>query len=399
MKKHYQIIVVGGGNAGISVSAQILRKDPKTDLAIIDPSKTHYYQPAWTLVGAGDFDLQKTIRTEKEVIPPGAQWIQDGVSSFNPEANSLKTMDGLELTYDQLIVCPGIQLDWSKVKGLKDTLGKNGVTSNYSPKYAEYTWECIKNVPPNGIALFTNPNTPVKCGGAPQKIMYLAGDYFRKKGWTKSVSNEFYSGGRVIFGIKKYADSLMRMVNKYNIKLHFKHNLIEIDGENKIATFEATDAEGNKTIVKREFDMIHVTPPQSAPDFIKESSLANEKGWVDIDKHTMQHNKYENIWSLGDVGSSPNAKTGAAIRKQAPVVTENVLNALKHRKPTSNYNGYGSCPLIVGYGKLVLAEFDYDGNPLETFPFDQAKPRWSMYFLKKRILPWLYWNKILKGTA
>jgi len=399
MNNHYQILIVGGGNAGISVAAQLLRKDAKLKIGILDPSEKHYYQPAWTLVGAGTFDMKKTIRTEKEVIPKGAEWIKDGAQNFDPENSSLTTSSGSTYTYDQLIVCPGIQIDGHKIKGLEETLGKNGVTTNYHPKFTNYTWECLQAVPEDGVALFTNPNTPVKCGGAPQKIMYLAGDYFRRKGWTRTVSTEFYSGGRVIFGIKKYADSLMKMVNKYKIQLHFRHNLIEIDGENKIAAFEALDADGNKEIVTRKFDMIHVTPPQSAPDFIKNSPLSNEKGWVDVDKYSLQHNTYSNVWSLGDAVGTPNAKTGAAIRKQAPVVVENLLLALQHKKPAAKYNGYGSCPLVVGYGKLVLAEFDYDGNPMETFPFDQAKPRWSMYFLKKRILPWLYWNRILKGTA
>lgn len=399
MSTHYHILIVGGGNAGISVAAQLLRKDSSLDIAILDPSDNHYYQPAWTLVGAGTFDMKKTIRTEKEVIPKGATWLKEGVSTFDPENNIVTTDQGNTYTYEQLVVCPGIQIDWGKVKGLEDTLGKNGVTSNYHPKYAEYTWQCLNAVPEDGVALFTNPNTPVKCGGAPQKIMYLAGDFFRKKGWTSSVRNEFYSGGKMLFGIKKYADSLMKMVVKYDIQLHFKHNLVEVDGANKIATFEAVDAEGNKEVVTRKFDMIHVTPPQSAPDFIKNSPLSNEKGWLDIDKYTLQHSTYNNIWGLGDASSTPNAKTGAAVRKQAPVVVENLLNGLNHKKPSAKYNGYGSCPLVVGYGKLVLAEFDYDGNPMETFPFDQAKPRWSMYFLKKYILPWMYWNKILKGTA
>jgi len=160
-----------------------------------------------------------------------------------------------------------------------------------------------------------------------------------------------------------------------------------------------TDSAGNKHITEEHFDMIHVTPPQSAPDFIRNSVLANEAGWIDLDKHTLQHKKYKNIFGLGDAGSTPNSKTGAAVRKQAPVVVENLLACIESEPLTAAYNGYGSCPLIVGYGKLILAEFDYNNNPTETFPFDQAKPRWSMRFLKKYILPWMYWNRILKGTA
>lgn len=399
MKTKYQILVVGGGNAGISVSSQILRKKPDAEIAIIDPTENHYYQPAWTLVGAGTFDMKKTIRKEADVIPAGVTWIKERVDRFEPEENKLLTLEGNTYSYDQLIVCPGIQLDWHKVTGLKETLGKNGVTSNYHPDYAEYTWECLKAVPPTGTALFTNPNTPIKCGGAPQKIMYLAGDFFKKKGWKGKVDIEFFTGGKVIFGIRKYADELLKMVNRYGIKLNFQYNLVAIDGPGKMATFEHVEDDGTKTLFEKPFDMIHVTPPQSAPDFIKNSPLANEQGWVDVDKHTLRHNKYGNVWSLGDASSTPNAKTGAAVRKQAPVLTENIIKVINNQDVSASYNGYGSCPLVVGYGKLILAEFDYDNNPTETFPFNQAKPRWSMWFLKKYILPWMYWNKILKGTA
>lgn len=133
--------------------------------------------------------------------------------------------------------------------------------------------------------------------------------------------------------------------------------------------------------------MIHVTPPQSAPDFIRKSKLANETGWVDIDKNTLQHNRYPNIFSIGDASSLPTSKTGAAIRKQAPILVANLLAALHKKKAVKQYDGYTSCPLVTGYGKLVLAEFDYQNQPKETFPFDQSKERWSMYQLKNMFCP------------
>jgi sulfide:quinone oxidoreductase len=191
---------------------------------------------------------------------------------------------------------------------------------------------------------------------------------------------------------------LQKIVDKYGITLHFKHDLIEIDGEKKLATFRLMNGLGGVTVVKK-FDMIHVTPPQSAPDFIRQSVLADEKGWMDLNKFTLQHQKFENIFGLGDVTNTPNAKTGAAVRKQVPVLVQNIVSLMENKPLNAAYNGYGSCPLTVGYGKLVLAEFGYDNKVMETFPFDQSKPRWTMWILKKYILPWLYWNKILKGTA
>lgn len=393
---HFQVLIIGGGNAGISTASQLLRRKKDLQIAIIEPSDKHYYQPAWTLVGAGVFDIKKTIRTEASVMPHNVKWIKEAAAFFQPQKNTVTTTEGNSYTCDYLIVAPGIQLNWGDVKGLKETIGKNGVTSNYSFKYAPYTYECLKNIKPGDTILFTAPATPVKCGGAPQKVMYMTADYLRRKGILKDVTLEFVSGGSMLFGIKKYAASLQKMVDKYGITLHFKYDLIEIDGEKKEATFKLMNS---GTTVTRKFNMIHVTPPQSAPDFIRQSLLVDEKGWIDVDKYTLQHTKYQNIFALGDATNTPNAKTGAAVRKQVPVLVKNLIALIEHRSMTGKYSGYGSCPLTVGYGKLVLAEFGYDNKIMETFPFDQAKPRRSMWLLKKYILPWLYWHKILKGSA
>lgn len=401
MKKHYQILIVGGGNAGISTAAQLLKKDKNFDVGIIDPAEYHYYQPAWTLVGGGAFDIKKTTRKEADCIPTNATWIKDEVTHFYPDSNEVTVKENGNLTYDYLVVAPGIQLDWHKIKGLKENLGTHGICSNYTFASAPYTWECLQKIG-SGKAIFTNPNTPIKCGGAPQKIMYLAADYLRKKGTLKQSEVHFYSGGGVIFGVKKYADVLNQVIDKYGIKTHFNHNLIEIDAENKTAIFETKNTAGELLHVAQAYDMIHVTPPQSAPDFIKNSPLAvadNPLGWIDLNKDTLQHNRYKNIFGCGDAGSTPNAKTGAAIRKQVPVLVKNLLQVMEGHAINHQYNGYGSCPLVTGYGKLVLAEFNYQNVPIETFPFNQAKERYSMWLLKTKILPWLYWNKILKGTA
>ncbi len=297
-----------------------------------------------------------------------------------------------------MVAAPGIQLNWDAVDGLKETLGKNNVTSNNLFEFAPYTFECIQAMKPGMTAIFTNPSTPVKCGGAPQKIMYLAADYFRKHNLQGKVTVDFSSAGKVIFGIKKYADELQKIIKKYGIETNFHYDLVAINGEDKIATFKIKDDGGNTSEMKKHFDMIHVTPPQSAPDFIRSSPLANENGWIDVDQYTLQHSKFQNIFGIGDATSTPNSKTGAAIRKQAPVLVENLIALMNDKPLGAKYDGYGSCPIVVGYGKLILAEFDYNNKPTETFPFNQSKPRWSMWLLKKYILPWLYWNKILKGS-
>ncbi|USK36461.1 NAD(P)/FAD-dependent oxidoreductase (plasmid) [Bacillus sp. F19] len=394
-KAHYKIVIVGGGSGGITVAAQLLRKSRvlRGDIAIIDPATKHYYQPLWTLVGGGAARREVTEREQASVIPDGAEWLKDAVTEFYPDENLVITASGNKLRYDYLVVATGIQIDWHKVKGLKENIGKNGVCSNYSYDFVESTWENISNFK-GGTAIFTNPNTPVKCGGAPQKIMYLADDYFRKSGVRSQSNIIFASGGATIFGVKKYADALNKVIERKKVETCFKHNLIEIDGEKKQAVFENLDTEERVTM---QYDMIHVVPPMSAPNFIKKSPLAARDGWIDVDKYTLQHKRFHNVFGIGDCTNLPTSKTGAAIRKQAPVLVQNLLCQMNAMPVIHEYNGYTSCPLVTGYGSLILAEFDYDCNPDETFPFDQSKERLSMYLLKKELLPVIYWNGMLKG--
>lgn len=394
MKEHYQVVIVGGGTAGITVAAQL---DSQTDLsvALIEPSSKHYYQPIWTLVGGGVLPKEESERETADYIPHSTTWIQDAVDTFQPDANTVTTKEGKTIGYDYLIVCAGIQLDWDGVKGLKGNVGKHGICSNYAYDTVDSTWENLRNFS-GGRAIFTHPNTPIKCGGAPQKICYLAEDYFRKQGIRDKCEVVFIKPGAAIFGITKYANALDKVVKRKEIVTHYKHHLIELRPEKKEAVFANVDGGDNLVL---SYDMIHVTPPMSAPDFLKKSPITNDEGWVDVDAKTLQHNTYKNVFSLGDCSSLPTAKTGAAVRKQAPILLKNLLAHREGKAMTAHYDGYTSCPLVTGYGSLILAEFDYDGNPAESFPFDQAQERYSMYALKLYGLPQLYWHGMLRGRA
>jgi sulfide:quinone oxidoreductase len=398
-EQHHQIVVIGGGTAGLTVANLLLRLRPELNVAVIEPSEKHYYQPAWTLVGAGTFDLEDTVREERHYMPQKATWIKEFASGLDPDHNRVNLKNGKSVTYDYLVVCPGIQLDWHKVKGLPETLGKNGVCSNYLFEQATYTWEALQNFN-GGTALFTNPNTPIKCGGAPQKIMYLACDHWRKRGILKESDVRFMTSGTVIFGVPGFKEALEKIVDNYGIKPTFTCDLVEVDGKKKIAVFDKLqDGKPTGDQIEVKFDMMHVTPPMSAPDFIKESKLANELGWVDLDKASLQHVRYSNVFGLGDAGGTPNAKTGAAVRKQAPILVNNLFTMMDHKSLVTmdEYTGYSSCPIVTGYDRLLLAEFDYDNNPMPTFPFDQTVERRSMFILKKYMLPWMYWNRMIKG--
>ena len=391
--QHFEVLIVGGGTGGITVAAQLLNGPNPPQVGIIEPSDKHYYQAIWTLVGGGVFPKEVSERSEAEVIPHDATWIQDKVATFDPSANAVTTDKGDTFTYDYLVIAAGIQLDWSKIEGLPETLGHGGVTSNYAYQYVDYTWECISSFK-GGNAIFTFPKTPIKCAGAPQKIMWLAEHAFRKAGVRQRSEVIFASAGAAIFGVPKYRQVLERLMKERAIDGRFHRNLVAIRADRKEAIFENAQT-GKREVIT--YEMIHVTPPQSAPDFIKKSPLADDAGWVDVDKHTLQHTKYGNVFSLGDCSSLPTSKTGAAIRKEAPALVQN-LQALRARRPmTGHYDGYASCPLVTGYGKVVLAEFGYDGKIMETFPFDQAQERYSMYLLKAYGLPAMYWNGMLQG--
>lgn len=397
MSQHHTLLIVGGGAAGVSVANNMLRQNAAIDIGLIEPAEKHYYQPGFTIIGGGEYTLKEATRIEADLINPKVNWIKDYAESFQPEQNTVTLRSGETVTYDYLVVCPGLQLDWDKIKGLKETLNKNNVCSNYSPDTCEYTWECIRSLE-GGTALFTQPTMPIKCAGAPQKIMYLAADRFRKKGILDKFTIEFCNAGAAMFGIPFFAKALEKVAAGYGVIKSFNHNLVEIDGPNKTAIFETTDSAGNKQRIEKKFDMIHVTPPQSAPDFIKKSPLANAAGWVDVNENTLQHNKYPNIFGLGDATSTPNAKTAAAIRKQVPVVVDNILDLIKSKQVEGKYDGYGSCPLTTSLSTVMLAEFSYGGKVTPSFPFlDPRKNRWIWWWGKKVGFPWMYWHLMLKG--
>lgn len=396
-EKHHTILIVGGGAAGVSTANNMRRKNSTIDIALIEPSEKHYYQPGFTIIGGGAYTLKRATKNQADLIHSSVNWIKDFAESFQPDDNKVTLKSGDVISYDFLVVCPGLQLDFDKIDGLVETLGKNGVCSNYSADNVEYTWEILQKVE-SGNVLFTQPPMPIKCAGAPQKIMYLAADRFRKKGISDKVNVEFFNAGPGMFGVPFFAKALSKVVADYGITTNFSHNLVAIDGKAKKATFEVTDADGKKSKVTKEFDMIHVTPPQSAPDFIKSCPLANEGGWVDVHQGTLQHNKFSNVFGLGDVASTPNAKTAAAVRKQVPVVVDNILKLIDKKDLVEGYDGYGSCPLTTSLSTVMLAEFSYGGKVTPSFPFLDPRTNSRLWWFGKTFwLPWLYWHIMIKG--
>ena len=389
--KAANVVIIGGGAGGISMAASLLKRDTSLKVTIIEPSDKHYYQAGFTLVGGGCFSPDNAIREEAGLIPRGVTWLKAAVTELQPERNSLLLDNGDSVAYDYLVVCPGLQLNWAGIEGLEETIGRNGVSSNYLLPYARYTWQCLQNMK-SGRALFTQPPMPIKCAGAPQKIMYLAGHHWEKCGQLKDVGIEFHTATPALFGVADFVPALEQYIDRYNVDLNFQSTLLAVDGSAKTARFKQGDSE-----VVKEFDFIHVVPPQIAPDFIRSSELADNAGWLAVQPDTLRHVKYDNIFGVGDVINAPNAKTAAAVRKQVPVVADNLMALMAGQSLVAAYNGYGACPLTVEKGKVVLAEFGYGGKLLPSLPLDGTKASRFGWVFKRYMLPGIYWDLMLKG--
>lgn len=398
MSTHHAILIIGGGNAGISLAAR-LRHAGQEDVGLIEPSDTHYYQPLWTLVGGGCAPQEESRRSESSVIPQGVAWIKDAAVDIDPEAQTVLLGSGGRVTYDYLVVCPGIQLDWNKVPGMAEAVSSPSASSNYDYNLAPKTWDLIKSTR-SGTAIFTQPSGPIKCAGAPQKIAYLAADYWRKTGVLDDIRVVLVLPTPGMFGVPVFAEELERVVADYGIEVRKNSEMVSVDPETNTATIADNSAETQEDL---HYTMLHMVPPQSAPDWLKATKLADPEdpgGYVEVDKNTLQHTRYPNVFALGDAGSSPNSKTGAAIRKQAPVVAKNLLAAMKGAPVAAQYGGYASCPLTTARNKMLLAEFDYTMDPAPSIPLiNTTRERRDMWYLKRHGLPTMYWNLILKGRA
>lgn len=389
------VVIVGAGTAGLTVAAR-LRRAGVPEVTVIDPAVTHYYQPLWTLVGGGQADLRSSARAQADLIPPGVRWVRESVVELRPRDNVVTTASGQDLTYQHLVLAPGVQLHVDRIAGAVDALAAAPVSSNYRADLAPRTWELIRNLT-SGTAVFTQPSGPIKCAGAPQKIAYLAADYWRRTGVLGDIRVVLVIPDPVMFKVPVWAKALEKVAARYGIEVRLSSEMTSLDGVER--TVEVLDnATGTKETLP--FDLVHLVPPQSAPDVVQTSQLADPAspfGYIDVDKHTLRHKRFGNVFALGDVANLPTSKTGAAVRKQAPVVVANLLSG---GADPARYDGYTSCPLVTARDRMLLAEFDYDLRPTPTIPFlDTTKERRDMWLLKRYGLPLLYWHGMLKGRA
>jgi sulfide:quinone oxidoreductase len=396
MDQRHQVVIIGGGTGGITVAAR-LKKAGFGDIALIEPADTHYYQPLWTLVGGVRAKAGDSGRPMSSVIPKGVQWIRDSVVSVNPLDRTVRTSRGTVIGYDRLVVSPGIQLNWDKIPGLSENLGRGGVSSNYRYDLASYTWDNVKKLR-SGTAIFHQPMGPIKCAGAPQKIAYLASDYWREQGVLNNIRKIMVLPTPGMFGVKVWSDVLVDVAARYGIEVRFNSQITGMT--DTTVDIKNNDTGETETI---DYNFAHMVPPQSAPDWIKASGLDDPEspfGYMSVDKNTLQHTKYPEIFGLGDATNTPNSKTGAAIRKQAPVLVKNLVASMDGNSLQGSYDGYASCPITTSRSHLLLCEFDYTMEPTPSIPLLNTKKEIKEFGqFKKNGLPNLYWNLMLKGLA
>ena len=403
VKTNARVVIIGAGAAGLDAANRLSRELDGAQITIIDSRVEHIYQPGLTLVATGLWKASKVMDENARYMPDGIDWIQARVIEFDPETNSVLTDTGQRVTYDYLMVTTGLQVNYSGVEGMSpELIGQMGIGCVYdNPNHATRTWNMIDQFTDvGGVGLFTRPRGPVKCAGAPLKVTMLSEDLLERKG-NRGKAQLFYTPpAKGLFSQPEINKFLKEELPSRGISLLWDHPLVGIEPELKRATFETP--EGNQTL---DYDFIHVVPPMQAPDPLANSPLSWKTGrfaaggWMEVDQHTLQHPRFQNVFGSGDCVGTPVGKTAASVKAQVPVAVANMVSSIADRELSARYNGYTSCPLVTRKGQALLVEFDYDLKMVPSFPFvNPYEKHWFPWMLKDRMLHAAY-NAMLRGRV
>lgn len=403
VKTKAHIVILGAGAAGTSAANRLASRLDGAKITIIDERKRHLYQPGFTLIAGGLKPANYSVSSTEQWLPSVVDWISESATEIDPESKKIKTSGGKTVQYDYLITATGLSLDWAAIEGFTlDLVGKNGIGALYAgPEYAAKTWmEMSRFTDTGGTGLFLRPATEMKCAGAPLKYTFITDDYARKKG-TRSKSAFIYAANnKTLFGVPIVNEKVRMLFDDRGFDTRYNHVLKAIDPGSKVATFQTP--EGEKEI---RFDFTNIIPPMRAPDVIRNSPLPwadkwKDQGWVEVDKYTLRHPRFPEIFAIGDVAGVPKGKTAASVKWQVPVAVDHLVASISGKQSALSYNGYTSCPLITRIGNAMLIEFDYKNNLTPSFPgiIAPLEELWVSWLMKEIALKPTY-NAMLRGKA
>ena len=436
-----KIVIVGGGLSGVATAAKLKNTLSNPDITVIEPNtESVSYQPGQTLIGAGLWKKSDIMYNTKDFMPSGVNWIQDKAVEFDPDNNQVRTAGGQTISYDFLVVAAGLVLDFGAIKGLEEVgdvysldksdaaraqkiLGKDGLCSIYFADGAVDTWTQMQKFLADAKSgkkvkgVFPEPHTAFKCGGAQKKVVNLVDARLNEAKARANADLDFYTNGGRLFGVPIYHDAIEAQMKARNVNVAYSHKFVEVDPSKKVAVLEKhwkekvwdeeLEMEDEVTRTQRveaQYDFCHVIPPQKAPKEIANSPIGSGAGWVPVDQYTLQHLKYPNVFSLGDIAAVPLGKTGGTARKQYNVLVENLVATMEGKAMTAKFDGYTVCPLITSIGTVMMAEFKWNPDgpgavPAPSFPLDPAQERWLMWLLKAYMLKPMTVYGMLSGRA
>jgi len=398
-----RIVIVGAGAAGLTAANRLDDLLDGASITLVDARRAHYYQPGYTLVAAGlkgpDYPVSRTA----DWIRRSVQWIEESAAEIDPEGKTVTTESGTKVPYDFLIVAAGLKLDFDAVEGFSlDLVGKDGVGAVYAgPDYAWKTWQLLDRFTnEGGHAVLFRPATEMKCAGAPLKYAFLVDDHARRKGNRGKVEITYAAHAGALFSVPIVNEKVRMLFAEREIPWVQSHVMKAIDPGKKIVTFMTPDGPAEMP-----YDFTNVIPPMRAPDVVRNSPLPWEDKWTDqgyvaVDKHTMRHVRYPEVFAVGDVAGVPKGKTAASVKWQVPVAVDHLVATIAGRESAESYNGYTSCPLITRIGRAMLVEFDYDDNLVPSFPgvIAPLEELWTSWLMKEIALKPTY-NAMLRGRA
>lgn len=399
-----RIVVIGAGAAGLATASRLAMGLSGASITMLDKRREHHYQPGYTLVAAGLKSPDYVLSSTREWVARGVNWVEEAAAEIDPVGKTVTTDAGQRLPYDFLVVATGLTLDYGAIEGMDvSRIGQNGLGSVYAgPAQAAATWRAMSDfADKGGQGVFLRPATEMKCAGAPLKYAFLTDDFLRRRGNRGRAELTYNAQNRVLFSVPIVAERVRMLYAERNIRVTHDHVLRKIDLDRRIATFRTPQGDAEQP-----YDFINVIPPMRAPEVVRNSPLPWQTGpwaadgWAEVDRHTLRHVRFPEVFCVGDIAGVPKGKTAASVKWQVPVAVDHLIATIQGRESAERYNGYTSCPLITRVGRAMLVEFDYNDNLVPSFPgmIAPLEELWISWIMKEVGLKPTY-LAMLRGRA